>query len=55
MTTQLKETKYYVFWTIAMIAFICPQIIAALAYHKIADYLSNPVKVEVVEPIRLKL
>ena len=41
MTTQLKETKYYVFWTVAMVAFIVPQILAAFAYHKIADHLNQ--------------
>ena len=36
-----------------MIAFILPQIITALAYHKIADLLNKPVSVEVVEPVEL--
>ena len=54
MTTQLKETKYYVFWTVAMAAFIVPQIVAAFAYHKIADYLSKPVEVNVVEPVEVE-
>ena len=54
MTTQLKETKYYVFWTVAMVAFIVPQILAAYAYHRIADHLNNPVKVEVVNEVEVK-
>ena len=48
MRTQIKENNYYIFWVIAMIAFIAPQVVGAIAYHRIADYLSNPVQVEVV-------
>jgi len=48
MRTQIKENNYYVFWIVAMIAFIAPQVFGAIAYHRIADYLSNPVQVEVV-------
>ena len=49
-TTQHKETKYYIFWTAAMIAFIVPQVFTALAYHRLGDYLDNrPVKVQVIE------
>ena len=50
MRTQNKENYYYVFWVVAMIAFIAPQVLTAVAYHKIADYLnSEPVKVRVVK------
>ena len=50
MRTQNKENYYYVFWVVAMVAFIAPQVLTAVAYHKIADYLSNqPVKVQVVD------
>ena len=50
MRTQNKENYYYVFWVIAMVAFIAPQVLTAVAYHKIADYLNDrPVKVQVVE------
>ena len=31
-----------------MVAFIAPQIVGAIAYHRIADYLSNPIQVEVI-------
>ena len=48
MKTQIKENNYYIFWVIAMIAFIAPQVVGAIAYHRIANYLSNPVQVEVV-------
>ena len=48
MKTQIKENNYYIFWIVAMIAFIAPQVFGAIAYDRIADYLSNPVQVEVV-------
>ena len=33
-----------------MVAFIVPQVVTAVAYHKIADYLNNnPVKVQVLK------
>ena len=51
MKTQIKENNYYFFWIIAMIAFIVPQVITALAYHRLADYLdSRPVKVQLINP-----
>ena len=46
--TQNKENYYYFFWIVAMVAFIAPQIVGAIAYHRIADYLSNPIQVEVI-------
>ena len=50
MRTQNNEYYYYMFWVGAMIAFIAPQVLTAVAYHKIADYLNNqPVKVQVVK------
>jgi len=49
MRTQNKENYYYMFWVVAMIAFIVPQVFTALAYHRLADYLDNrPVKVQVI-------
>ena len=51
--TQNKENYYYVFWIVAMIAFITPQVITALAYHRLADYLNDrPIKVRVVDGVR---
>ena len=48
--TQNKENYYYMFWVVAMVAFIVPQVLTAFAYHRIADYLNNsPVKVQVVD------
>ena len=56
MKTQIKENNYYFFWVIAMVAFIVPQVITALAYHRLADYLNDkPVKVQVVDGVRVKL
>jgi len=55
MRTQNKENYYYVFWVVAMVAFIAPQVITAIAYHKLADILTKPIEVEIVEPSRLKL
>ncbi len=50
MRTQNKENYYYMFWIVAMIAFIVPQVFTALAYHRLADYLDDrPVKVQVIE------
>ena len=39
MRTQNKENYYYIFWVVAMVAFIAPQVLTPVAYHKIADYL----------------
>ncbi len=50
MRTQNKENYYYMFWIVAMVAFIVPQVFTALAYHRLADYLDDrPVKVQVIE------
>tara|TARA_B100000029_G_scaffold423184_1_gene430239 strand:- start:56 stop:235 length:180 start_codon:yes stop_codon:yes gene_type:complete len=45
MRTQNKENYYYVFWVIAMVAFIVPQVFTAIAYNKLANILTQPVKV----------
>ena len=55
MRTQHKENYYYVFWTIAMIAFIVPQVFTAYAYMTIKDLLDKPFKIEVVEKVRVSL
>jgi hypothetical protein len=55
MRTQNKENYYYVFWVVAMVAFIVPQVVTAYAYQRLADRLSKPIQVEIVEPSRLKL
>ena len=48
MTTQHKETKYYVFWTVAMVAFIVPHVFTAYAYMSIKDLLSKPVPIQMI-------
>jgi len=55
MRTQNKENYYYIFWIVAMVAFIAPQVITAVAYHKLANILSKPVQVEVVNPMKIKV
>ena len=55
MRTQNKENYYYIFWVVAMFAFIVPQVVTAFAYHKLADMLTKPIEVEIVEPSRLNI
>ena len=55
MRTQNKENYYYFFWVVAMIAFIAPQVMTAIAYHKLADILSKPIQVELVSPLKFRL
>ena len=55
MRTQNKENYYYFFWIVAMVAFIVPQVATAVAYHKLADILTKPVQVEIVEPSGLNI
>jgi len=55
MRTQNKENYYYFFWIIAMVAFIAPQVMTAIAYHKLADILAEPIKVELITPLKLRL
>ena len=39
--TQNKENYYYVFWIVAMVAFIVPQVFTAYGIMKITDFLEN--------------
>ena len=55
MRTQNKENYYYIFWVIAMVAFIVPQVFTAIAYIKLADILKDPIKVELVNAANLKV
>ena len=55
MRTQNKENYYYMFWVVAMVAFIAPQVVTAFAYLKLADRLTKPIQVEIVETSRIKL
>ncbi len=45
MRTQNKENYYYMFWVVAMVAFIVPQVYTAIAYNKLANILTQPVRV----------
>ena len=45
MRTQNKENYYYMFWVVAMVAFIVPQVFTAIAYNKLANILTQPVRV----------
>jgi len=38
-----------------MVAFIAPQVVTAFAYHKLADMLTRPVQVEIVETSRMNI
>jgi len=38
-----------------MVAFIAPQVMTAFAYHKLADILTEPIKVELVTPLKVRL
>ena len=53
MRTQNKENYYYVFWVVAMIAFIVPQVVTAFAYQRLADRITKPIQVEIVKPSQL--
>ena len=55
MRTQNKENYYYFFWVVAMVAFIAPQVMTAFAYHRLADILNKPIKVELVSPLKFRL
>ena len=55
MRTQNKENQYYFFWFLAMIAFIAPQVMTAFAYHRLADILTEPVKVELTASLKIRL
>ena len=54
----MKPRNYYIFWGALSVAVIVPQIVTAFAYHRVADHLDKlnyPVKIEIVEPSKLKL
>ena len=48
--TQNKENYYYVFWVIAMVAFIVPQVFTAYGIMKVTEFLEEKVdKVILIE------
>ena len=51
----MKPRNYFIFWGAITIAVVVPQIIAAFAYHRFTDRLTEPIQVEIVEPSKLKL
>tara|TARA_B100001093_G_scaffold234721_1_gene225074 strand:- start:650 stop:829 length:180 start_codon:yes stop_codon:yes gene_type:complete len=55
MRTQNKENYYYIFWIVAMVAFIVPQVFTAIAYMKLADIIKEPIRVELVNEAELKV
>ena len=55
MRTQNKENYYYMFWIVAMVAFIVPQVFTAIAYMKLADIIEEPIRVELVNEANLKV
>tara|TARA_B100000945_G_scaffold318287_1_gene322819 strand:- start:1227 stop:1385 length:159 start_codon:yes stop_codon:yes gene_type:complete len=48
MRTQNKENYYYVFWIIAMVAFIIPQIFTAYSVQSVLERLDGPIKIELI-------
>ncbi len=48
MRTQNKENYYYVFWVIAMVAFIIPQIFTAYSVQGVLERLKEPIKIELI-------
>tara|TARA_R100000664_G_C2712135_1_gene108539 strand:+ start:299 stop:460 length:162 start_codon:yes stop_codon:yes gene_type:complete len=51
----MKPRNYFIFWSALAVVVIVPQTIAAVAYYKLADILTEPIKVEIVRPSKLKL
>ena len=47
MRTQNKENYYYIFWIIAMVAFIIPQVFTAYAVNNIFQRLNEPIRIEI--------
>ena len=52
--TQNKENYYYLFWVVAMIAFIVPQVFTAYGIMKITDFLENKVDKVIIKEIKIK-
>jgi len=47
--------KQYIFWGFITVAVVAPQIVAAVAYHKLADVLTEPVQIEIIKPSTIKI
>ena len=53
--TSPSSIRVFIFWTLAMIAFIVPQVFTAYAYMSIKTLLEKPFQIEIVEPSKIKL
>ena len=51
----MKQQNYYIFWGAITVAVVVPQIVAAFAYHKLADVLTEPVQIEIIKPSTIKV
>ena len=51
----MKQKNYYIFWGAITVAVIAPQIVAAFAYHKLADVLTEPVQIEIIDPPTIRV
>ena len=47
MRTQNKENYYYMFWVVAMIAFIIPQVFTAYAVQGVLQRLNSPIQIQI--------
>ena len=47
--------KHYIFWVLITVAVVAPQLVAAVAYHKLADVLTEPVQIEIIKPSTIKI
>ena len=48
MRTQNKENYYYMFWVVAMIAFIIPQVFTAYTVQSVLERLNQPIQILLV-------
>ena len=51
----MKQKNYYIFWGAITVAVVVPQVVAAFAYHKLADVLTEPVQIEIIDPPTIRI
>ena len=51
----MKQKNYYIFWGAITVAVVVPQVVAAFAYHKLADVLTEPVQIEIIDPPTIRV
>ena len=51
----MKMKNYYIFWGAITVAVVVPQIIAAFAYHRFTDRLTEPVQIEIIDPPTIRV